>query len=195
MPPTCQATSPLTPQKFSIPIPDITSVEKKMTASVNSHGIQISTRYTKYTFLSFLSRDTTFDFIYNIWRLALPDDSTSIFSTARAIELAESATAVPSDVEKSGPGSADNTGIFSSARASLEGTLMDQVGHLNDAAETAVIKVTQCACGRSGNHLSEVALEAVIPGTPDRIHNLMFASSFIKDFMTEQKFIGRSNVQ
>ena len=59
----------------------------------------------------------------------------------------------------------------------------------------AVNRVAQCACGRSGNHLSEIALEAVIPGTPDRIHNLMFTSGFIKDFMTEQKLIGRSNLQ
>ena len=89
----------------------------------------------------------------------------------------------------------NSTSIFSSARASLEGTLTDHVGHLNDAAKAAANRVTHCACGRSGNHLSEIALEAVIPGTPDRIHNLIFASDFIKDFMTEQGMIGWSNFQ
>ena len=107
-----------------------------------------------------------------------------------AIELAESATAISSDVDKFGPGNPDST---SSARASLEGISTDQVGHLNGAA---VNRVAQCACGRSGNHLSEVVLEAIVPGTPDCIHNLMFASGFIKDFMTvKQKLIGRFNVQ
>jgi len=150
-------------QKLSIPIYDITSLEKKMTAFVIPNGIQITTRNTKYTFASFLSRDTTFDVIYNIWRHARPDDSTS---------------------------------IFSSARVSLEGASTDQVGHLNGAAKVAVNRVTQCACGRSGDHLPEVALAAVVPGTPDRIHNLMFASGFIKNFMTvEQKLLGRFNVQ
>ena len=131
-----------------------------MTAFVIPNGIQISTRTAKYTFASFLSRDTTFDVIYNIWRHARPDDSTS---------------------------------IFSSARGSLEGASTDQVGLSNGAAQRAVNRVTQCACGRDGTHLSEVALEMVVPGTPDRIHNLMFASGFIKDFMAvEQKLTGRS---
>lgn len=131
-----------------------------MTAFVIPNGIQITTRNTKYTFASFLSRDTTFDVIYNIWRHARPDDSIS---------------------------------VFSSARGSLEGTSTDQASQLNGAAKVAVNRVTQCVCGRSGNHLSEVALETVVPGTPDRIHNLMFASGFIKNFMTvEQKLIGRS---
>lgn len=52
-------------------------------------------------------------------------------------------------------------------------------------------KVTQCACGKKGEHYSETALETIVPGTPEKIYNLMFASGFIKDFMKgEQKLLG-----
>lgn len=52
-------------------------------------------------------------------------------------------------------------------------------------------KVTKCQCGKEGSHYNEIAMEAVFPGTPENIHNLIFASGFIKDFMREdQKLIG-----
>ena len=54
-------------------------------------------------------------------------------------------------------------------------------------------KVTKCQCGKDGSHYSEVAMEAVFPGTPEKIHNLIFASGFMKDFMREeQKLLGAS---
>ena len=40
-----------------------------------------------------------------------------------------------------------------------------------------------CACGKDGTHYSETVMDKVLPGTPERIHNLMFASGFIKDFL------------
>jgi hypothetical protein len=47
-------------------------------------------------------------------------------------------------------------------------------------------------CGREGQHYSELAIDSVMPGTPERIYNLMFASGFLKDFMREnQKLEGR----
>jgi hypothetical protein len=47
-------------------------------------------------------------------------------------------------------------------------------------------------CGREGQHYSELAIDTVMPGTPERIYNLMFASGFLKDFMREnQKLEGK----
>ncbi|KDR85867.1 hypothetical protein GALMADRAFT_218933 [Galerina marginata CBS 339.88] len=146
---------------LSIPIYEITSLEKKMTAFVIPNAIQITTRQAKYTFASFLSRDTTFDVIFNIWRLARPTE--------------------------------DNTSFLSSGRGSLEGVVAAPGGGAvgaggggapaaaPNAAETR--KATQCTCGKEGKHYSETAMEVVVPGTPEQIHNLMFASGFIKDFM------------
>ncbi|KIJ07191.1 hypothetical protein PAXINDRAFT_103063, partial [Paxillus involutus ATCC 200175] len=56
--------------------------------------------------------------------------------------------------------------------------------------EAGLNTVTHCSCSKNGGHLSEIALETVLPGTPDKIYNLMFANGFIKDFMkVHQKFI------
>lgn len=137
-----------------------------MTAFVIPNAIQITTRQAKYSFASFLSRDTTFDVIYNIWRLGRPADSVSIGS--------------------SGGGSLERSvGI-------TEGTIIGGIGAAPGAAVPKLKnKVTQCACGKEGKHFSETAMDLILPGTPDRIHNLIFASGFIKDFMAvNQKLMG-----
>lgn len=130
-----------------IPIYDIQTLEKRMTAYVIPNAILITTPRTKYTFASFLARDTVYDVIHNIWRLARPTDE--------SIEG-------PLAIEEGAPGGAP------------EG-----------AGGPAVMlhKSTQCACSKSGQHYSEIAMDTVLPGTPERIYNLLFASGFIKDFM------------
>ena len=55
----------------------------------------------------------------------------------------------------------------------------------------AKAKVTMCECGKKGEHFSEVAMESVLPGTPEKVYNLMFTSGFIKDFQrNDQKLEG-----
>ena len=52
-------------------------------------------------------------------------------------------------------------------------------------------KATTCACGREGKHYSETAMDVIIPGTPEKINTMLFASGFIKEFMSEnQKLLG-----
>ena len=155
-------------QQLSIPIYEITTLEKKMTAFVIPNAIQLSTRQAKYTFASFLSRDTTFDVIYNIWRLARPEDTTGIGSRS------QSSMDSPGSI---GAGAAvSNIGI---------------VAGVNGNVVVPLKKATVCACGRDGTHYSETAMDKVLPGTPERIHNLMFASGFMKDFLAgNQKLLG-----
>jgi hypothetical protein len=58
-------------------------------------------------------------------------------------------------------------------------------------ASKSVKKVTACECGKKGEHYPLSAMDAVLPGTPEKIYNLMFASGFIKDFMRDnQKLMG-----
>ena len=132
-----------------------------MTAFVIPNAIQITTRQAKYTFASFLSRDTTHDVIANIWRLARPDEGLAIDSRdASARDMDSTMTTVS---EESG----------------------------KESAVAGTNKVTYCACSKNGGHLNELALETVLPGPPDKIYNLMFASGFIKDFMkVDQKLSG-----
>ena len=137
-----------------------------MTAYVIPNAIQITTPRTKYTFSSLLARDTTFDVIYNVWRLARPEETPSLIGSP------------PASIR----------GSFDEGRRA-----MDEPRQNGEIPKEVVLlrKATQCECGRTGKHLSETALETVLPGTPDRIHNLMFASGFIKDFMKEdQKLLG-----
>ncbi|KZT27659.1 GRAM-domain-containing protein [Neolentinus lepideus HHB14362 ss-1] len=138
-----------------IPMYDITSLEKKMTAFVIPNAIQLNTRKAKYTFASFLSRDTTFDVIYNIWRLARPENS----SLGR-----------PSLED-----GAENEGVGQNGEAGGEG------------GKKKGKKVTQCACMKNGDHFAETAMDVILPGTPEKIYNLMFASGFVKEFMVQDQ--------
>ncbi|KAF8893695.1 hypothetical protein CPB84DRAFT_1682834 [Gymnopilus junonius] len=163
---------------LSIPIYEITSLEKKMTAFVIPNAIQITTRQAKYTFASFLSRDTTFDVIYNIWRLARPEDGASVMSTSARASL-EGVNGGPT------PGTGGRTSNVGPGAPAIPSS-----GGGGGAAAVPQRKATQCACGREGKHFSETAMEVTVPGTPEKIHNLMFASGFIKDFMiSNQKLL------
>ena len=156
--------------QLSIPIYEIITLEKKITAFVIPNAIQITTRQAKYNFASFLSRDTTFDVIYNIWRLARPEDTQSLGSGS-----------VEQAVDQIIEGTIIGGGV--NGDAVIVGK---QVG-------TVKRKVTECQCGKDGTHYSEKALEMIIPGTPERIYNLMFASGFMKEFLVvNQKLIGAS---
>jgi hypothetical protein len=133
-----------------------------MTAFVIPNAIRVGTARADYTFASFLSRDTTFDVIHNIWRLARPGDAGSI-----------------------GSGSMEGN-----AAHIAEGTIISGVSAAGASAGKAR-KATMCACGKEGSHFSETAMDTTVPGTPDRIYNLIFASGFMKDFMAvNQKLLG-----
>ena len=107
--------------------------------------------------------------MHNIWRLGRPEDNASLVS--------------------------------GSVRGSLEGPSASPPGISNGDAPGAIVpvavkvpvlkKATICACGKEGKHYPETAMEAVIPGTPEKINNLLFASGFIKEFMSDnQKLLG-----
>jgi len=144
-----------------------------MTAFVIPNAILITTRQNKYSFTSFLSRDTTYDVIYNIWRLVRPGggagDSASFISGRGSVDAGRSTDQI-------------TEGAVIGSRG--EGLLVTSGGKVKP-------KVTECACGKEGRHYSEKAMEVVLPGTPDRIHNLIFQSGFMKDFLSiNQKLIG-----
>jgi hypothetical protein len=151
---------------------EIITLEKKMTAFVIPNAILITTKTSKYTFASFLSRDNTYEVIHNSWRMS------------------------GADISGNGPGSMRTS--FDSAesgRTGMDGTRVNVVNGSGPVGGKGgpgkAPKVTKCQCGKDGSHYTEVAMEAVFPGTPEKIHNLMFASGFMKDFMREeQKLLG-----
>ena len=153
---------------------EIITLEKKMTAFVIPNAILITTKNNKYTFASFLSRDNTYEVIHNSWRMS------------------------GADISGNGGGSLRTS--FDSAesgRTGMDGTRVNGANGGSPTGGKGVLgkapKVTKCQCGKDGSHYSEVAMEAVFPGTPEKIHNLIFASGFMKDFMREeQKLLGTS---
>jgi len=151
---------------------EIIILEKKMTAFVIPNAILVTTKTGKYTFASFLSRDNTYEVIHNSWRMSGADISGGGGSSMRtSFDSAESGRAGMESARVNGVnGTGSIVGKESPGRAP---------------------KVTKCQCGKEGSHYSEVAMEAVFPGTPEKIHNLIFASGFMKDFMREeQKLLG-----
>ena len=151
---------------------EVISLEKRMTAFVIPNAIQLSTRTAKYTFTSFLSRDTTFDVLHNVWRLARPEDSSM-----------GSQRVSPRGSLEEGEGS-----------SIADGGPINGVGAPAKEKGPARNRVTQCDCRNSGGHYPETAMDAVFPGTPEKIYNLMFSSGFMKDFMREnQKLLGASS--
>lgn len=46
---------------------------------------------------------------------------------------------------------------------------------------------TQCACGKSGQHFTETALDTVFPSSPEKVYELMFNSDWYKHFLTESQ--------
>lgn len=151
---------------------EIITLEKKMTAFVIPNAILITTKNNKYTFASFLSRDNTYEVIHNSWRMS------------------------GADISGNGGGSMRTS--FDSAESGRTGMEATRVNGVKSSEPTGgkevpgkAPKVTKCQCGKDGSHYSEVAMEAVFPGTPEKIHNLIFASGFMKDFMREeQKLLG-----
>ncbi|KAG8896530.1 hypothetical protein FRC00_005805, partial [Tulasnella sp. 408] len=163
---------------FTIPFSNVTGLEKRMTAFVIPNAIQVNTIDQKYTFASFLSRDTTFDVMQNIWRLAHPDgppptsDAASVnadFDGSNVI-LANGTNGalVQSPTQENGP----------QGRKSLSA---------NATANGPAHKPTQCDCGKNKTHYAEQVWEAVFPGTPEKIYNLIFASGFMKDFLAKDQ--------
>ncbi|KAG8943073.1 hypothetical protein FRC04_003219 [Tulasnella sp. 424] len=161
---------------FTVPFANVTGLEKRMTAFVIPNAIQVNTTDQKYTFASFLSRDTTFDVMQNIWRLAhhgppasgAASGSMDFEEGGVTVLVNETNTSlVQSPTQENGP---QGRGFLSPANNGLP-------AH----------KPTQCECGKNKTHYPETVWEAVFPGTPEKIYNLIFASGFIKDFLAKDQ--------
>jgi hypothetical protein len=125
-----------------------------------------------------------YDVIHNIWRTARPEGST----------FGDNSAAVSVDDFTSNRASLDG---LPTARSEIpNGARRRSSEHGRALSRTLSGKgPTQCACSRDGQHYPEKIIECVLPGTPDKVYTLMFASGFMKEFMRdEQKLIGNGVV-
>jgi hypothetical protein len=164
-----------------------------MTAFVIPNAIGIATHDAKHVFASFLSRDTTFDVMSNIWKLAHPGGPSSAFPGNRS----ENGSMLEASGITSGA-SITSGGAASAGPPSINGAASPSMGNGNAVGSPGSRKAhrsTVCACSLKKEHYPELAMECVLPGTPEKIYNLLFASGFIKEFMvTEQKLTGEDTL-
>ncbi len=155
-----------------LPFSNVTSIEKKMTAFVIPNAIGIVSRNGKvHTFASFISRDATFDVFVNVWRHSKLDQGSRQGSIAESTEDHYAAGGNGDGAGSNGtPGKTKGAGGAGAA-----------AGH----------KPTQCDCEKKGEHYSEIILDTTFPTSPANAYNLMFTSTFLKDFMkNNQKLTG-----
>ncbi|TFY60877.1 hypothetical protein EVJ58_g4861 [Rhodofomes roseus] len=133
-----------------IPMYDVTAFEKRMAAFVIPNAILVTTTQQKYTSMSFLSRDTTHDVIHNVWRLPRPGESSARPSPRRSLDITDSKSEVGMGSPQ--PGASSMAGLKPKV-------------------------TTICECRRKGEHYSELAMKSILPGTPEKIYNLMITGS------------------
>lgn len=164
------------------------------------------------TFASFLSRDTTYDLIVNIWKLSHPALPTgeSALELLTDEESVEHEASPEADHDQRSDAGLEETAPKKSRRKLLKKKLgikesdysPTSIGLGAAASEGAAIgrgkspapggkkqvhRKTQCPCEKDKKHYSTVALDTTYPAVPEKIYNLIFTSGFMKDFWTENQ--------
>ncbi|PWN32287.1 uncharacterized protein FA14DRAFT_162454 [Meira miltonrushii] len=200
---------------IALPFSEIVSVEKRMTAYVIPNAIQIATLHSKNTFASFLSRDTTYDLIVQIWKLShpalRPAETIDAGTDEESIEGADGATISHGDVDNDKAKGDDHHPVKKSKRKMLkkklginkEGSEMQMAnGRTNGgpaisrgvspapgSAKRAPHRKTTCSCERDKKHFTTIAMETTYPTVPEKLYNLIFTSGFMKDFWTDNQHL------
>ncbi|GAA5855517.1 hypothetical protein JCM8547_007868 [Rhodosporidiobolus lusitaniae] len=228
---------------LTIPFSEVCSIEKRMTAYVIPNAIQVATMHARHTFASFLSRDTTYDLIGNIWRMVHPVVPMSaglpdayINSSNHDARSTAGHSHVESEDEGGGAGGTEegggggagggtSTGVEQPQKAKRrwrrrprggtgESTKPAASGGSADGSSTVARDgagdSSASAGGENGEkkgkndssdkphpptvdtcptlkNLKEVCMDAVFPGKPEKIYNLMFTSGFMKGFWGEDQ--------
>ena len=189
-----------------------------MTAYVIPNAIQVTTLHARYTFASFLSRDTTHDLICNIWRMVHPvvPPSASLPDNANDSDDEADVGSIDSHENVNSAGAAATTTTTKRRMRGLSvGKRRPDTGGGSHVATNGVLPTV--GEKRSGSptrgggrpdhllkvhpqtvdtlptlkNLKEVCMDTTFPSAPEKIYNLMFTSGFMKDFWTNnQKLLG-----
>lgn len=170
-----------------------------MTAYVIPNAITVKTLHVHHTFASFLSRDTTYALIVDIWSkshpnippgAALPDHG---FEEESAVEeevaLADDQAAPPTKEKKSrlrmrrgGKASAAAPSV-SEAQANAGATLGPPSPLATPPVKKATTTHRPTQVPASVPMFKDVCMDATFAGSPEKIYNLMFTSEgFMRDF-------------
>lgn len=197
-----------------LPFSEIVSVEKRMTAYVIPNAIQVATLHSKHTFASFLSRDTTYDLVVNIWKLSHPalpsvDSAFEMASDEESVDVSEQHVDEKTKNLDGGVGNIPHAPTKISKRKMLKKKLgikggEDSSALVVNAPELAAAinrgkspapagtkrsphRRTTCICDREKAHLATLVLDTTYPTVPEKLYNLIFTSGFMKGFWSDNQ--------
>lgn len=192
-------------KQLVIPFSEVVTIEKRMTAYVIPNAIQVATLHSRYTFASFLARDTTYDLMTNIWRIshpnvptsaALPDHEETYSEDSALDEEAPEDNDVLSPTKKrrgirrrsKNTGSTNPSKIIGSATTLVPETSSQT--NVGESQRKRAHRVTDIP--KDIQQYANICLDEIFPSSPEKIYNLMFVSqAFMKDFWTtNQKLFG-----
>ncbi|CAJ0831241.1 1893_t:CDS:10 [Entrophospora sp. SA101] len=162
---------------------DIVSIEKKMTAFVIPNAILISTLHAKNFFTSFLARDTAYELLYTMWKQSHP-------SLARSISINNNATSNNNNSTTHGTNNNSSRTSNSSRKNNHNHQqpppLISRGLSISKSAVKKRRSPTQCACMKN-NHFANLSFDGKLPGTVEKIYNLLFTSDFVERYLTYEE--------
>ncbi|CAJ0637245.1 14326_t:CDS:10 [Entrophospora sp. SA101] len=193
---------------------DIVSIEKKMTAFVIPNAILISTLHAKNFFTSFLARDTAYELLYTMWKQSHPSLARSIsmydesdnttfeeksegfgrnfMNGTRKTNLFENNNATSNNNNSTTHGTNNNSSRTSNSSRKNNHNhqqpppLISRGLSISKSAVKKRRSPTQCACMKN-NHFANLSFDGKLPGTVEKIYNLLFTSDFVERYLTYEE--------
>ncbi|WFD42970.1 hypothetical protein MPSI1_001621 [Malassezia psittaci] len=207
-----------------VPFADIVSIEKRNTAYLIPNAILIRTLQSRYLFSSFVTRDSTYSMLVNIWRLSQPSASAKEHAAA-----AEGSNEMQSDDEKelaketngrgvskrerlrrrlaiarhqaknheSGSPAVANTIVGEASLSSADGDLSDSSqdsDNEQDEEQVTTHAPTKCNCDAKKEHFANVVFEGSFGVTPRRLFNILFCDHFMEKFLSNNQHLSEVKV-
>lgn len=173
---------------------------------------ELLTSGDQYTFASFLSREATYDVLVNIWKLSHPslanghgnrdlDDEADTGETTveahskarlskrarlrrRFMERRERwrSAGIESDEDEDNDSEEDQEPSGSSHDEQEEGSAAPEAKKQRRAR-----RPTECQDGKQNEHYPNVVLDAVYPTSVETLHNLLYTTDFVRNFLVEEQ--------
>ncbi|KAG4301405.1 hypothetical protein PCK1_002331 [Pneumocystis canis] len=185
---------------------EIVSIDKKCTAVVFPNAIQITTLHAKYIFSSFISRDTTYDLLINIWRLINPSTRTQTLEAnviddqnneayeknsiknlplnnknfeTNNIQNNENININENTVEK-----INETSYKNSSKKETY-SLISNINSNIESSESTKHQQTECSCLLRNEHYEKQICDEIIKGPLPKVTDLCFGEepTFMIDFL------------
>ncbi|ORX56979.1 hypothetical protein DM01DRAFT_1320113 [Hesseltinella vesiculosa] len=177
---------------------DIVDIEKRTTALFIPNAIQVSTLHAKHFFTSFLSRDQAWELMMDVWKYSRTLHGQAMSGTIEKDKnsnenqtITDAASVYSNTASVTGDSESDHSSddqsesslvellpISSEPKSSLTQSVM--------AVDTKQAQeVTTCTC--QGDHYEAVVMDTSFKGSLESIYNLLYNSSFLRNFLINKE--------